>query len=126
MSELAAHSPDKSDPYQTIAEEIIQRRMRLADAALLRVRAEIERAIRKYPPMHSPHEAYAVILEEVDELWDEVKKKSSGRTPEAMTEAMQVAAMSVRYLMDFDGSLTAPDTGDNAGREFKPVDYWKR
>ena len=39
------------------------------------IQAEIERARAKFPAFHSQHEAYAVILEELDEFWDEVKKK---------------------------------------------------
>lgn len=50
-------------------------------------------------PHHSPHEAYAVLLEEVDELWDEVRKKCPD--DEAMVvEAVQVAAMALRFIQD--------------------------
>jgi hypothetical protein len=31
------------------------------------------RARQKHAPMHGPHEGYAIILEELDELWSEVK-----------------------------------------------------
>jgi len=40
-----------------------------------------------------------VILEELDELWDEIKS-NRGRMPAAMAEARQVAAMALRYLVD--------------------------
>ncbi len=30
-------------------------------------------AREKHPPMRSPHEGYAILLEELDELWDEIK-----------------------------------------------------
>lgn len=36
--------------------------------------AAYRKARQKHAPMHSPHEGYAVLLEEVDELWDEVKR----------------------------------------------------
>lgn len=65
------------------------------------VGCEVMRASAKYPPFNSAHEGYAVLLEEVEELWDEVKKSPAKRSPEAMrTEAIQVAAMAVRFLID--------------------------
>jgi len=48
---------------------------------------------------HSAHEGYAVLKEEVDELWDEVKNKSASGN-EMRNEAVQVAAMALRFLMD--------------------------
>lgn len=78
---------------------IYSRRMQAVDEALAKVRAEIERAVRKHRPMNSPHEAYAVIQEEVDELWDDVKA-DKGREECAMKEAIQIAAMGVRYVTD--------------------------
>lgn len=39
----------------------------------LLVNEELKRAIEKYPLFHSPHEAYAVLLEECDELEMEVQ-----------------------------------------------------
>ena len=73
------------------------------DGILAQVRAEVVRARRKHRPMNSPHEGYAVILEEVDELWDEVKQ-DTGREQPALIEAVQVAAMGVRYAMDMPRS----------------------
>lgn len=62
---------------------------------------ETRKAVSKHGPMHSGHEGYAVIKEELDELWDEVKadrfKQASARE-----EAIQVAAMAVRYVLDLD------------------------
>ena len=54
------------------------------------IEAEIERARRKFPPFHSQHEAYAVILEELDEFWDHVRDDTDGRK-----ELIQIAAMAV-------------------------------
>ena len=61
----------------------------------------------KFPVgFNSFHEGYAVILEELEELKDEVFKKS---TKEARViqgkaalraEAVQVAAMSIRFIVD--------------------------
>jgi len=74
-------------------------RMAAIDGVLAEVRAEIARAVAKHPPMNSPHEGYAVILEELDELWIEVKA-NNGRELSALEEAVQIAAMGVRYVTD--------------------------
>jgi hypothetical protein len=53
---------------------------------------------------NSAHEGYAVILEELDELWDEVKKNGSQRDVQKMRdEAIQVAAMAMRFVVDVCG-----------------------
>jgi hypothetical protein len=80
--------------------------MRLEETreALVEVEHEVARAVAKFPPMHSAHEAYAVILEELDELWDEVKKKQRDRDRSLLRkEAMQVAAMAIRFMTDVTG-----------------------
>ena len=67
------------------------------------VRHEAGRACSLHAPMNSLHEAYAVILEEMDELWDEVKKnhrKHPDRDRLARIEARQVAAMAIRLIHD--------------------------
>lgn len=62
---------------------------------------EVSRAEAKHAPMNSLHEGYAVLLEEVDELWDEVKKQTAARNREAIRkECVQVAAMAVRLIRD--------------------------
>lgn len=77
--------------------------------ALDDVRAEIERAKAKHPgDFHNAHEAYAVLLEEVDELWEEVKKNPKKMLPaeqlmwrqKKYTEAIQIAAMAVRFAAE--------------------------
>lgn len=45
----------------------------------------------------SNHEAYGVILEELDELWDEIKKKNPDKD-RMRTEATQTAAMLLRFI----------------------------
>jgi|GEM_PF-6975959 len=72
----------------------------LLDAVLLDVRDEVERAESRFDPYNSHHEAYAVILEELDEYWDEVRRKESERDHLAMRkELIQVAATAVRALL---------------------------
>jgi hypothetical protein len=72
--------------------------------ALQEVQDELSRATTKFPPFHGYHEGYAVILEELDELWDEVKKKSDKRDKEVIAlmraEAIQIAAMALRFVVD--------------------------
>jgi hypothetical protein len=62
---------------------------------------ELHAAQTKFRPFNSEHEGYAVLLEEVEELWAEVKKSPRNRRPDALrAEAIQVAAMAVRFLLD--------------------------
>ena len=73
----------------------------LAADLLNEVRDELLAARERYGPMHSAHEGFAVILEELDELKAEVWKSPTKRDWAAMrAEAVQLAAMSVRFLMD--------------------------
>jgi len=67
------------------------------------VRDEINRAKELHPgDFKNTHEAYAVILEEVDELWGEIKR--SGRINSNIlfirTEATQAAAMLIRLIAE--------------------------
>jgi hypothetical protein len=68
---------------------------------LQEVFVETQSAVRKHGPMHSPHEGLAVIMEEFDELKEEVYR-DRGRMKCARTEAIQLAAMAVRYALDLD------------------------
>ena len=61
------------------------------------VKKELARARAKFPAYNSAHEGYAVILEELDELWDEVKHN---RSTLYEAEAAQVAATAIRFLID--------------------------
>ena len=64
------------------------------------VSAELKRAEAKFAPFNSPHEGYAVLLEEVDELWDAVKMQYGPDRDEQMRkEAIQVTAMGLRFLL---------------------------
>ncbi len=69
------------------------------DKCLEAVRAEVVRATGKFGPFHSAHEGYAVIKEELDELWDAIKDKNAS-FDDLTAEAIQVAAMGVRFLLD--------------------------
>lgn len=62
---------------------------------------ELERARNKFPAMASAHEGYAVIREELDELWDIIKQKQSSRDYTAMRkETVQLGAMVLAFLIE--------------------------
>ncbi len=65
---------------------------------------EYYRATKKFSPFNSVHEGYAIILEELDELWEEIKKKKDKRrTKKMLEEAIHVAAMAMRFANDMCG-----------------------
>lgn len=77
------------------------RALTFADELGLEVVEELRRAIAKHKRFNSAHEGYAVILEELDELWDEVRAWQPGQDFSKMRkEALQVAAMGLRFLYD--------------------------
>ena len=72
------------------------------------VAEELERAQAQHAPMNSSHEAYAVILEELDEYWEEVRKRRSERRPAAMwVELVQIAAMAARAAIETEAAVHA-------------------
>ena len=58
---------------------------------------ELNEATKKFGKFNSAHEGYAVLKEEVDEMWDEIKRNNIEL---ACLEAMQVAAMAIRFIVD--------------------------
>jgi hypothetical protein len=65
------------------------------------VAAEIKRARKGHAPIHSLHEGFAVLLEEVDEFKEEVWKKRSKRDQEKIkSELVQIGAMAQRVFED--------------------------
>lgn len=78
---------------------------------------ELEFARNKFPNMNSLHEGYAVILEELDELWEWIKQKQipelteddrrnlipvypTRNQAEICAELVQIAAMAQRLFED--------------------------
>lgn len=84
--------------------DVVSQRLREANAiqaALNAVSAEVNRARAAWPRFNSAHEGNAVLLEEVDELWEHVKTKQKNRDLAAMRkEALQVAAMAIRFATE--------------------------
>lgn len=71
----------------------------LLDEILHDVKDEILKAMEKHEPMPTIHHGKAVIQEELDELWDEIKEQHPS-TKLLREEALQVAAMGVRFIFD--------------------------
>ena len=47
-----------------------------------------------FDDLQSVHQAYALLLEELDELWDEIKKKPSLRSSQSLIEeAVQISSV---------------------------------
>lgn len=78
---------------------------------LQEVQEEAERAVAKHGQYNSLHEAFGVLFEEVDEFWEEVRKKRSKRDPlRIRQELVQIAACCLKAAEKFGvcGSAKAP------------------
>ena len=68
-------------------------------SAINGVTLELSRAVQKHGSMHGPHEGYAVILEELDEVWDIARMKRKNRDEAQLRkELIQVATMAVKAI----------------------------
>ena len=67
-------------------------------------------AMEFHPPLRNAHEAYAVILEELEEFWEQVKinprklseAEHTTRLEQMRIELTQTAAMCLRALVDLE------------------------
>jgi hypothetical protein len=67
------------------------------------VEAELASARKQHGKIAGAHDGYGRILEEVDEFWDWVKRRSSMRDRNSMcNELVQIAAMAQRTAEDLD------------------------
>ena len=73
------------------------------------IEVELRNAVRKFKPFNSAHEGYAVLKEEVDELWDDIKDNNRHG---AWVEARQVAAMAARFILDTNTQRDFDNTND--------------
>ena len=78
---------------QSIAKEVVQ---------------ELERAEAKFGPFNSSHEGYAVILEELDELW-EVVKLNPKKIAVSSEEIEEIVPLQSPVLDDEEKIKTAVD-----------------
>lgn len=63
------------------------------------------KARQKHAPMRGPHEGYAIIKEEFDELWEEIRKwQPDDENKDAMRkEALHTGAMVLAFLIEVVG-----------------------
>lgn len=68
-------------------------------SAIAAVEKEYAEAACTFHNFQSRHEGYAIIKEELDELWEAIKTKGVKKSL-VEKEATQVAAMALRFLID--------------------------
>ncbi len=62
---------------------------------------ELASARKAFTPFVSAHEGWAVIAEELDELWEQVRFPQRDRNRESMRkECVQIAAMAARFAIE--------------------------
>ena len=88
-----------------------------AELILHLVTMELISATNHNGAFHNAHEGWAVLYEEVDELWEEVREKYPDEAKQ-LKEAIQCAAMSVRFVHDLIDETTL-----DAYREEKAPHY---
>lgn len=87
----------KINNYQKLSKK---RKMKVLNFSNL-VKKELKNARKSHGPQRNLHEGYAVLLEEVDELWDEVRKKQNARNPQAVLEELvQIASSAQKTAED--------------------------
>lgn len=68
--------------------------------AIKDVQLEYIKSIKKFGDFFSNHDGYAILLEEVDELWDEIKKRPEQTNNSFIyKEAKHVAAMALKMML---------------------------
>ena len=78
------------------------------DTVLQLVQRELTSACAKFPPFHSAHEGYGVIVEELKELEEHVFMNQLKRDTHRMAdESIQLAAMALRMVIDCCNSTEA-------------------
>ena len=93
-----------------------------ASKTLEAIKAEYEWAIAHHKTFNSAHEGYAIIKEEFDELWEEIRKKDAVRSKAAMAEeAIHTSAMLLRFLVEICVDKI-PNSCTICGKEFKADD----
>ena len=70
----------------------------MIDKLLNEVKEEMNRGVQMYGDFNSYHEGYAVIKEELDELWEEIKKRNPSKY-NLKEEAIQLTAMGLKFLL---------------------------
>jgi NTP pyrophosphatase (non-canonical NTP hydrolase) len=86
---------EPSETFSTDAYLLEQERELQIRAAARAVKREALSTAEKWPAFRSVHEGFAVLLEEVHELWDEVRAKTVDPL-KLRQEAIHVSAMALR------------------------------
>lgn len=102
-SEKPADKYDVTDAY----------RERLALALSAVSNAVLKVAAKHGPNYNSYHEMYGVLLEEVDEVWEEVKRKQQSQDAVGR-ELLDVAAVALRGLVQYMGLQVVPTPSPRA------------
>lgn len=77
----------------------LQKKVARVDEIMQLMKSELWRALDKHKRVfNSRHEGYAVIKEELEELWDEIKADADWS--ECEKEAVQLGAMAMRFLLE--------------------------
>jgi hypothetical protein len=71
--------------------------MRVQDA-VQQVMTELSKTTDKAVPIASPHEGYAFLKDELDDLYEAVRTNSG--KPHQRAEAKHIAAMAIRFMID--------------------------
>ena len=84
--DLKVFSTDSGDHWETIVNDVLN---------------ELHTASVRFPPMATAMDGVGILREEFEELWDEVKTKQGLRSEDRLRkEAIQVAAMALRFIHD--------------------------
>jgi len=93
----------------------------MQEFAVQQVINEFLRASNIYPKFNSEHEGYAVILEEVEELWADIMNNKYTENHDRIMEAVQIGAMALRYVHD----LAHAETMDILDRPTEKESEWR-
>lgn len=95
-----SRSPESVE-FAAMVAQVVPDRAPAVGSATADLIEELASAMSRYPAMRSAHEGFALILEELDELRGAVWAKQGSRDVAAMRkEAIQVAAMALRFAVD--------------------------
>lgn len=61
------------------------------------IRHELKFAQKTFPPFNSMHEGYAIVQEELDEAWTNIKATDPAKST---MEMIQVATTALRFILD--------------------------
>ncbi len=68
--------------------------------------ARARRVLEKHGPLHGPHHAYGVMVEELQEFFDETRKKRELRSLLALkSECLDIATVALRYAAQLDHEM---------------------